>query len=231
MTAPAQPATAQAPPQTSQADRQVIAGIAAVLASSAAAGLMAATVARLLKPLQISPEAARGAFIVTMRVTRRQGRRVGGPAERVTATGQDAYRAAYILAAARRINERLSAAGSDSDARRAALADALKAEARYAAQQQQAQDNRLSAAQAVDQAAARVGKTAPGGAKLLGWHAVMDARTSAECADANGRNFPADRPPLIGWPGAVHPHCRCKPGKPFAGARLVDDIGAGRKAA
>ena len=66
---------------------------------------------------------------------------------------------------------------------------------------------------------------------LVGWKAVMDSRTSAECAAANGKNFPADRPPVIGWPGAVHPHCRCVPTKPYAGAGMVDESAAVARAA
>lgn len=222
-----QPAAPQQPTQTaSQRDRQVIAGIAAVLAAGAAASVAGATIARLLAPLKIRPEASRGALAVATRVTGKGSRSTAaGPAEKVTATGQNAYRAAYILAAARRIDAAVSAANGDPAAQRAALAAALQTEARYAAQQLQAQDNRVASARAVDAVARKV----PG--PLLGWKAVMDSKTSAECAAANGRSFPADRPPLIGWPGAVHPHCRCVPTKPYAGARLVDDIPAASVAA
>ena len=56
---------------------------------------------------------------------------------------------------------------------------------------------------------------------LLGWHTVIDKRTSAECYWANGQNFHADQMPAIGYPGAVHPHCRCYPGAPFPGGKLL----------
>jgi hypothetical protein len=68
---------------------------------------------------------------------------------------------------------------------------------------------------------------------VLGWRAVMDARTSAECRRADGKNFSVASRPLIGWPGSVHPHCRCRPVAAFAGAGFVDDVvtQAERKAA
>lgn len=59
--------------------------------------------------------------------------------------------------------------------------------------------------------------------ELVGWYAKMDDRTSAECRAANGRNFLAFTPPVIGYPGGVHLHCRCIPGPPHPGAKMVDD--------
>lgn len=76
----------------------------------------------------------------------------------------------------------------------------------------------------VDRASARYGPR-------LGWHAKMDARTSEECRQANGRNFEASRIPAIGFPGAVHPFCRCKPGRPFNTDLSVYDIKPHRSAA
>lgn len=59
--------------------------------------------------------------------------------------------------------------------------------------------------------------------ELLGWHATLDRRTSGECRAADGRNFYSLRAPVIGYPGTVHMHCRCQPGAPFVGAKLVDE--------
>ena len=59
---------------------------------------------------------------------------------------------------------------------------------------------------------------------LLGWYTVRDARTSAECLAADGRNFSASAPPLIGYPGAVHPHCRCYPGPAHPGGRMLPSV-------
>lgn len=59
--------------------------------------------------------------------------------------------------------------------------------------------------------------------ELLGWYAKLDDRTSGECRAADGRNFKAFTPPVIGYPGSVHPHCRCVPGPPHPGGKMVDD--------
>jgi hypothetical protein len=72
-----------------------------------------------------------------------------------------------------------------------------------------------------DQAAAQVDTAAGEHGRLLGWHTVMDLKTSPECIRANGKNFYADQMPPIGYPGMVHPHCRCMPGPPFPDAPLV----------
>jgi hypothetical protein len=217
----------QQPQQTpSQRDRQIIAGIAAILAAGVATSAAMSTLTALLAPLRINPAAARGAYQVAIRVTGKGSRSTtAGPAEKATRQAADTYRAAYILAAARRINDAVSAAGGPA-AQRAALTAAIQRETRYAGQHVHAQANREASARAVDVASARVGKAQPDGTRLLGWKAVMDDRTSAECRAANGRNFSATRPPAIGLPGAVHPHCRCKPVKAYAGAGLVDDIPA-----
>ncbi len=42
---------------------------------------------------------------------------------------------------------------------------------------------------------------------LLGWRAVIDDKTTPACRWANGMNYRADRIPVIGLPGAVHPRC------------------------
>lgn len=84
--------------------------------------------------------------------------------------------------------------------------------------------NRHQRATEVDRAAKRFGAK-------LGWHAKMDAQTSEECREANGRNFEASRIPAIGYPGTVHPHCRCKPGRPFNTNRTVYEVKPDRRAA
>lgn len=84
--------------------------------------------------------------------------------------------------------------------------------------------NRHQRASDVDRAAKRFGPR-------LGWHAKMDAQTSEECRLANGRNFDVSRVPAIGYPGTVHPFCRCKPGRPFNTTATVYDIKPHRSAA
>ena len=137
---------------------------------------------------------------------------IGSP----SATGQNAeaeglYRSAYILLASRRVQQAL--------ANGTPLEEAMKAEETWFSRHIGAQANRRRAAMTVDAAAKKVGPK-------LGWYAKMDAKTSVECRAANGTNFTVDRVPAIGWPGAVHPFCRCRPGKPHSTTRTVYQIRA-----
>lgn len=84
--------------------------------------------------------------------------------------------------------------------------------------------NRHARSVEVDKAAKKFGNQ-------LGWYAKMDSITSEECREANGRNFTAGRIPAIGFPGTVHPHCRCKPGRPFNTSLSVYDVKPHRRAA
>jgi hypothetical protein len=96
---------------------------------------------------------------------------------------------------------------------------ALALERGYFEKHLYAEWNRLRCAAAQDAVTPHL---ADGG--LLSWHAVMDNRTTLECREANGKNFPADQMPVIGWPGAVHPYCRCSAGKPIPGAPLLPSV-------
>jgi len=93
----------------------------------------------------------------------------------------------------------------------------LAAEKRYFNQHMEAVAKRRKSASAVDKARARYGDE-------LGWHARMDSRTSPECREANGKNFSATRIPAIGFPGGVHPNCRCRAGRKFATSETVYKI-------
>lgn len=114
------------------------------------------------------------------------------------------YRAAFIIRALRRIM-----AAPDKKL-------ALKRELDFWKGHLKANQRRVNVARRVDYARGRFGD-------LLGWYAKMDARTSAECRAADGRNFQALDPPVIGYPGGVHLHCRCVPGPPHPGAKMVND--------
>lgn len=119
------------------------------------------------------------------------------------------FRAQYVLAASRRI----AAAVADG----VPLAEAERTEERYYNQHLEAMLNRRKAAAQVDGMARRHGD-------LLGWYAKMDSRTSAECREANGKNFTVSVRPPIGYPGTVHPNCRCKAGKPHGTRATVYSI-------
>lgn len=114
------------------------------------------------------------------------------------------YRAAFVIRALRRI-----VAAPDKKL-------ALKREMQYWKAHLKANQRRVSVAKRIDWARGRYGE-------LLGWYAVLDARTSGECRAADGRNFAALLPPVIGYPGSVHLHCRCVPGPPHPGAKMVND--------
>jgi hypothetical protein len=59
---------------------------------------------------------------------------------------------------------------------------------------------------------------------LVGWYAQFDSKTSPACRLANGNNFDAMAGTVIGYPGSVHPHCRCRVGPPFPNGQMVDDV-------
>lgn len=125
------------------------------------------------------------------------------------------FRAQYVLASA----ERLEVARKMGN-----LPQAKKAEQRYFNQHVEAVANRKASAAAVDKARSRYGDE-------LGWYAILDSRTSPECKEANGKNFSASRIPPIGYPGSVHPHCRCRPGRKHATSKTVYGIKPDRRKA
>jgi SPP1 gp7 family putative phage head morphogenesis protein len=137
-----------------------------------------------------------------------------GPAQRWAIRANLARRASFFLHAARRTQQAIVAARSKDQPVMAAIRDALTAEKRFMAQHIQASTGRVQAASAVDGMASTYGN-------LLGWNTVKDSRTTAECYAADGKSFYADNPPLIGYPGATHPNCRCLPGPPRKGAPVL----------
>lgn len=144
-------------------------------------------------------------------------------------------RASYLVSAARRLTTAVKGTRLNRIER---LKATVETEKRYLQAHLDAISNRVRAAEAVAQTARvqakRVEKAnetngVPGRptSPLLGWYAINDARTSAECRRAHGRNFDPARIPLIGYPGAVHPHCRCRPGPPHPSRLRVEDLETG----
>lgn len=97
---------------------------------------------------------------------------------------------------------------------------ALRRETTYFKQHLEASGRRV-AAQGLLQAAAELH------GPIMGWHAVLAENTTRDCRAAHGWNFDIRKgPPRLitgerAWPGVVHPFCRCTPGAPFPGARLM----------
>lgn len=137
-----------------------------------------------------------------------------GHASAQTSRMNAARRAQYVIAAAKRVAAAMRDARSKGKPVLAAMRDQLAKERRFYAQHQQAMWNRAAAAGKTDMAAMEHGP-------LLGWYSVRDKKTSPECKAADGKNFYAPAMPDIGFPGAVHPSCRCLPGPAHRGAPLL----------
>jgi hypothetical protein len=204
----------QPPPQQDQQVQQV----AALLATYVAADLTADAIAKLVG---LPASAVLAAVHLANRGTRPVPRAPGtGLATRQAQLEELYYRAAYILAASRRIARSLAAGSS--------LEEAVAAEKTYQAAHESARKARLAAAAEIDNAARAYGEpTADGAAHWLGWYlsGTVDAHTAA-CEHADGRNFRTDRRPRIGWPGTVHYGCRCYAGPPYPTAVTVDQATA-----
>ncbi len=137
-----------------------------------------------------------------------------GPMEQHEAKQAPLWRAIYILGAA----QRLSAADD--------LDRAETVEQGYFDRQVAAEARRDRASALVDMTSRLLSDRTEEQARipLLGWRAVLDDKTTPECRWANGQNFRADRVPIIGVPGAVHPRCRCTAGPPIKGAPLIPSL-------
>ena len=195
-----------------------MAAVAALLATYVAADLTAGAIAKLVK-LPASPVLA--AVHLANRGTRPVPRApAGGAAVRQAQLEELFYRAAYILAAARRITRSVRAGSS--------LEEAVAAEKSYQAAHESARKARLKAAADIDAAARTQGTPIDGtNAHWLGWYLSSGPNThTVACEHADGRNFRTDRRPRIGWPGTVHYGCRCYAGPPHPTTVTVDQATA-----
>lgn len=169
------------------------------------------TAQRLSGPLGISPVILAALILLA----RSRAVKYVNPAQASTSAATESsrleptYRAHYIYAASQRVQTAVR--------RGVPREQALITERRWFNQHIDAVRNRAEAAKAVDEAAAKFGPD-------LGWYARLDSRTSAECRQAHGKNFSVSRMPAIGYPGAVHPHCRCKPGRAHRTSQTVYSV-------
>jgi len=141
------------------------------------------------------------------------------PADRVRANDSTAaagYQAAYLVTATVRLAE--ANATGDADTMRAAhdREDQLF-DAHIAAQEQRAAAAEVLAAEIEDVDPDDDGEV------LFGWHGEQGACEHG-CREAHGRNFNALVRPRIGYPGQVHPNCKCSFGEPWNTTNRVDDI-------
>lgn len=192
-------------------ERQVAELLAAALAAGASTAVLAALLLRLPRSTAAVVKAVVKVSYLHVRVRRDRSRTT---ARAATRADMPRYSAWYLINAAKRVQH-----GVDGGA---TLPEALRAERRWARLHVQMQMRRRKVAQQVDDTHAAVG------GQLLGWVAMDDSRTSPDCRAAGGHNFDPTRPPVIGYPGSVHPQCRCFAGPPYPGAKTVDQALAGR---
>lgn len=189
-------------------ETEAIALIAAALAMNATAQATAERLApRLGIPMSILLPLI--GLALSRRLTYRPTPAKAGSAAAESERLEPGLRAAYVLSASQRVARAVREGVPE--------AQALATERRYFNQHLEAMKNRAAVSLVVDAAASKFGDE-------LGWYSVLDSRTSPECRRANGKNFRASRMPGIGYPGAVHTHCRCKPGKPHRTNQTVYNI-------
>jgi hypothetical protein len=218
VTTPQQPPQQPPPSQAGQlAEVALVTAVGTALLSAPTVPLaMAGLSAGVLASLRIPRQAMAAALKITMDFP--PG--LTGAYGAATITSErtnNLRRSQFVISAAKRIGADIIAARSRNQSISAALGASVQRERRFYAQHLMATWQRSQAGAQVDSAAMTYGS-------LLGWHAA-DRHASPECLAADGKNFYADHMPLIGYPGAVHPHCRCQAGSPFPGARLLPSYG------
>lgn len=213
MTTPAPPAAPPASAAVTAAETALAIQIASSLVQALTPEQALSQVLPAIRHLAITPAAMLPVLQLVMSMPQ-EVTGAAGPASLSAIRENHLRRAQFAIAAGRRITADLRLARSRGETARAAIAEALPRERRYFGQHAEAGWLRARAAAQVDSAAGMYGP-------VLGWRTVRDRRTSAECLAAGGKNFRADMRPAIGWPGAVHNHCRCYPGAPFRGARMI----------
>ncbi|HEY2090036.1 MAG TPA: hypothetical protein VGH54_28945 [Mycobacterium sp.] len=227
MTTPAPPQGQQPPPPQQDDgldDAALAVAIAALLATAAVTAAYASSVALMLGALKarfaLSHAAWQALGSVLTQVTASPPPVTGviGAASEQTARQNAARRAQYVVAASKRVLGAAREARAKGEPVTGAIRDQLAVERRYYSLHLAAMWGRASAAGKTDMAALEHGN-------LLGWYAVLDGHTSAECRNADGMNYYASAIPDIGLPSAVHLHCRCEPGPAHPGGKLLPSRG------
>lgn len=219
MTTPVPPAAVPAAALTAGADALLAAQLATALLQAVSPEQVMARTLRYSRAAGISPAAMVTALQLVMSMPQ-EVTGASGPASLAAIRENHLRRAQFAIASGRRMTTAVLSARSRGGTARSALADALPAERRFFGQHIEAAWNRARAASQVDSAYQTYGG-------LLGWYSLRDRSTSPECRAAHGGNFSVDRPPAIGWPGSVHLHCRCYPGAPVPGGRMLATFGRG----
>lgn len=216
MTAPAQ---VPPPADSSNAD-EVIAALGALLL----AGVAAAAVIKLLGTLKGLSSSLVSTVFTQRKMVKLLTKKVTKPGQNAAAKARIRYLADEQAASARSaylVNAMLRLVPAHATKDAGVIAAANAREDSYAVAHAGAVAHREAAAAALLKV---VGKSTPDGDGriLLGWYG--DDHPCPVCLLADGCNFDALAPPLIGWPGAVHPHCYCTAGAPHDTDLMVDDV-------
>lgn len=203
---------------SSAAEAILVAALAAWLASLPAVALLAGAATAVLVPAQILagfatlgvPPVAVRAAVALARTATLPALPAPAPsnprvAARRVAEQEPSRRAAYVVAAGRRVAESLRTPTEPAEApsRTDRVRGALERERRYWAQHLQAGRQRATAARQVDEAALY---SLTG---VLRWRTQGDSRVTPDCRALNRRTFTITNPPGGLYPGTVHGQCRC----------------------
>lgn len=209
------------PQQPDLDDPALAIAVAAILAGVGGPALTAAAAVASLKVRFVLTAAALSALGAVLNVVMQHPPPVTGvigAASEQTSRMNAARRAQYVIAAAKRVMGAARDARAKGEPVIGAVRGQLATEQRYYSQHQAAMWSRARAAGQTDMAAAEHGD-------FLGWNTILDSRASAECRAADGWNYYASSMPDIGYPGAVHPRCRCFPSSPHPGGRVLPGSG------
>lgn len=194
---PVDRAPTQSPPPPPDADDAVIAALAAAIT----AGSALTKIRELLQQLPgvtsdtVTFVLHRAIFVSLLKTDKQE------PTDPILAAQRHhniQRRAAYIVAAVHRMNTATQTDTPDT------IHTAWHQELEYLSSHLQATHKRNASATDLSHRWENAGHP-----DLMGWLAIQDDRTSPECRDASGRNFNPTTVPTIGYPGSVHPHCRC----------------------
>lgn len=214
--APAAPAVSALPPAAAAVLTTAVpigmGAAAGTIGALLAAGAGPAALIRVLVEVAIAEKVAGAVVRLAGRAPAMIGRASSfGPAQTAERRTQVAYRAAFIVNSAWRLQKAWTTGGAEG------FAHQLHLERRYFAQHLAALRHRAGAAHQVDTARQRWGP-------ILGWRLGIANEHTPECVAANGHRFTVVPPPIIGLPGTVHARCACYAGPdPGPGAGWVDD--------
>lgn len=213
------PAAVPPPVESSNAD-EIIAALGALLL----AGATVAAVTKLLGTLKGISAALVPTIFKQRKLSSLLGSKVTKPGQNAAVKSQIRYLADQRAAAARAaylVNAVLRLVPAHATKDPGVIAAANAREDTFATAHIAAAAHREAATTALIKA---IGKRKPdgGGRIMLGWYA--DEHPCPVCLLADGTNFDALDPPLIGWPGHVHPHCYCEAGAPHETEVMVDDV-------